>query len=159
MAGLIRFTVYGVAQPAGSKRAFALRRNDGSIVTRPGGAPVINMVDDAEKGGAWRQEVAKSALLAKRAAGLSDVLRGPLALRVVFHRQRPKGHYNAAGLLSKLGKATPWPSVKPDSTKLVRAVEDALTSVLWEDDAQVVRQSVEKVWGLPSRAEIEIEGL
>lgn len=160
MAGLIRFTVYGVAQPAGSKRAFALRRKDGSIVTREGGAPVINVVDDAEKGRAWRQEVAKAGLLAKRAAGLSDVLRGPLALRIVFHRQRPKGHFRTGGiLLSKAGKATPWPIGKPDATKLLRAVEDALTSVLWEDDAQIVRQTVEKVWGIPARAEIEVESL
>ena len=121
---------------------------------------VINVVDDAEKGRAWRQEVAKAGLLAKRAAGLSDVLRGPLALRIVFHRQRPKGHFRTGGiLLSKAGKATPWPIGKPDSTKLLRAVEDALTSVLWEDDAQIVRQTVEKVWGIPARAEIEVESL
>lgn len=154
---MIRFTVYGVPQPAGSKRAFALRRKDGSIVTRPGGAPVINITDDAKRGAGWRQDVAKAALLAKRAAGLSELIAGPIALHVAFYRARPKGHYNAAGLLSKHGKSTPWPIAKPDATKLLRAVEDALTGVLWRDDAQIVRQTVWKHWGLPPRAEIAVE--
>jgi crossover junction endodeoxyribonuclease RusA len=49
---------------------------------------------------------------------------------------RPAGHWTKTGKLSS--KATPWPSVKPDADKLLRAVGDALTGVLIEDDARVV---------------------
>ena len=40
-----------------------------------------------------------------------------------------------------------WPTVKPDIDKLVRAVLDALTSVVFTDDAQVVALRVDKDYG------------
>jgi crossover junction endodeoxyribonuclease RusA len=40
-----------------------------------------------------------------------------------------------------------WPVVKPDIDKLERATLDALTGVLFADDAQVVRVVKEKVYG------------
>jgi Holliday junction resolvase RusA-like endonuclease len=36
------------------------------------------------------------------------------------------------------------PTVKPDLTKLLRAVEDALTGVVWRDDSQIIHQVVNK---------------
>ena len=42
-------------------------------------------------------------------------------------------------------------------TKLVRAVEDALTGLVWRDDAQVVVQTVRKRYGHPERAEVLVQ--
>ena len=47
--------------------------------------------------------------------------------------------------------------MRPDATKLVRAVEDALTGLVWRDDAQVVIQTVRKRYGHPERAEIFVQ--
>ena len=49
-----------------------------------------------------------------------------------------------------------YPTVKPDSSKLLRAVEDSLTGTVWHDDAQVVSTQVEKRYGVPQRVEIEV---
>ena len=44
------------------------------------------------------------------------------------------------------------------ATKLIRAVEDALTGIVWRDDAQVAVQKVAKVYGdEPQGAVITIE--
>jgi Holliday junction resolvase RusA-like endonuclease len=61
-----------------------------------------------------------------------------------FRMARPKGHWTKAGTLSKTGRQRPHPTVQPDLTKLIRSTEDALTGVLWKDDAQVVRQITAK---------------
>jgi Holliday junction resolvase RusA-like endonuclease len=139
----IRFVVYGEAQSAGSKRAFKNPRSDRIIVT-----------DDNPKSRHWKTAVASEARLhVGEGAALFD---GPLELRLVFYRPRPKGHFGVKGLRAK---APPYPTTKPDTTKLIRAVEDALTKIVWRDDAQVVRQSAEKVYGEPARVEILIRPL
>lgn len=138
----IQFTVHGVAQPAGSKRAFALRRRDGSFVTRPGGSPVINVTDDNPKSKSWKQEVAAAAA---QAMGDQPLMQGPLHLVVCFVMPRPKHHYRANGELKP--NAPKYHTSKPDVTKLMRGLEDAMTSVVWKDDAQVARQYPEKVYG------------
>lgn len=136
----IRFTVLGNAQPAGSKRAFM----------RPGMKfPVV--VDDNAKSKPWKAEVAAAA----REVYRSDLLTGPLKVRLVFYRPRPAGHYGANGL-NKKGRETSAPVTKPDVLKLARGVEDALTSVVWRDDAQIVVEVIEKRWGEPARCEVEI---
>lgn len=135
-------------QPAGSKRAFvhpSTRR------------PVV--VDAAKQSRPWKQEVAGAAQAALNNAGMPFPA-GPVELTVTFYRQRPKGDYgrgrNAADLK---GLANAYPVTKPDTTKLLRAVEDALTTVLWTDDAQVVDQHVFKRYGMPERAEITVRSL
>lgn len=49
-----------------------------------------------------------------------------------------------------------YPAVKPDATKLVRAVEDALTGICWRDDAQIVNQDVRKRYADTGSARVEI---
>jgi len=77
----------------------------------------------------------------------------------IFYQPRPQSHYTSTGKLSKQGIETPWPNVKPDTTKFVRAVEDALTGIVWVDDAIIVQQSARKEYGIPPRVEITIEEL
>lgn len=134
----VSFTVYGVPQPAGSKRAFA-RKGGGVIVT-----------DDAKRSRPWKTQVAQAAGEAVNGAGLLD---GPLELLVVFTVPRPKGHYGARGLRPS---APAYPAVRPDVTKLLRAVEDACTGVVWRDDAQVVEQHATKRYGEPASAWVRV---
>lgn len=158
---MITFTVLGKAEPAGSKRAFALRKKGGALVLREGGAPVISITDDNPNSKAWKQEVGKSALLARAAqpGHLGRLLEGPLAVTFYFYRPRPKGHMTSKGELSKSGRETPYPTSKPDVLKLARGVEDALTSVLWRDDAQIVDEKIRKFWGEPARVVITVTPL
>jgi Holliday junction resolvase RusA-like endonuclease len=73
------------------------------------------------------------------------LLEGPLGLAVVFNITRPKGHFGTGRNAGALKDSAPyWPTVKPDATKLLRGLEDALTGVVWRDDAQVVEQAVTK---------------
>lgn len=140
---MISFTVHGVPQPAGSKKGF-VHPSTGRVV----------ITDDAKKSRPWKAQVSDAAI--QSVGDGHDLLRGPLELRVVFHLPRPKGHYGKRGVRPG---ARQWPAVKPDATKLLRAVEDALTQVVWHDDAQVVIQTACKVYGEPARAEITITTL
>jgi len=100
----------------------------------------------------WRNLVA---LEARRVAP-SEPWPGPVALEIVFGLQRPKGHYRKDGSVKPA--APLYPSGKPDTSKLVRALEDALTGVLIRDDAQVVELVARKKYGLAG-AEVELRQL
>lgn len=144
---MIAFTIYGDAKPAGSKRAFALRKN-GQLTGR------VAVTDANKNSRSWKQQVAHAASEAYR----GELLRGPLSLTVRFYRVRPGGHYGKSGLNGK-GRSTPYPITKPDTTKLLRGVEDVLTGIVWADDAQVCVQLVTKHYGEPARCEVVIEEL
>ena len=155
MATRIEFTVLGKPATAGSKKAFALKRRDGSFVTRPNGSPVINVTDDCKESRAWKQAVAWAARQ-KIGAG-AELLRDAVIAEMRFYRVRPKSHYRS-GKNSHLLKpgAPPVPTNKPDVLKTARAIEDALTGVLWVDDAQIVDEHLSKRWGEPERVEVVI---
>lgn len=137
----IKFTVYGKAQTAGSKKAFAFKRRNGSM-----GASVV---DDNPKSRDWKSAVTSEG----RRAYAGELLQGPLLLRLRFFLVRPKGHSGKKGLRQS---APQYPDVKPDALKLTRAVEDALTGVVWRDDSQIVREAISKDYGEPARVEIEV---
>lgn len=126
----VTFSVVGIPQPSGSKRAFPIKRKDGSID--------VAVSEDAKGAKAWRQDVAAAAA---GVFGGAVPLDGPLSLSVVFMMPRPKGHFGKRGLRPG---APGYPAVRPDATKLLRAVEDALTGILWRDDAQIVGQHIVK---------------
>jgi len=78
------------------------------------------------------------------AMGDRPLFSGPVALWVCFHMPRPKSHFNGKG---EIKKSAPLHCPKrPDTTKLVRALEDALKGVVWHDDAQVVQISAGKFY-------------
>jgi Holliday junction resolvase RusA-like endonuclease len=142
----VHFTVLGKPQPAGSKSAY-LNPKTGKI----------NVSDSNKKSRPWKQQVAGAA-----ADQVEEVWTGPLALTVAFYVARPKGHYRTgrnAGLLRD--SAPVWPTTKPDTTKLLRAVEDALIGVLYRDDAQVVKQVVSKHYAddVPERCVVIVSRL
>jgi Holliday junction resolvase RusA-like endonuclease len=141
----VRFFVHGKPEPGGSKRAFVLKDRYGNFVRRGSGpnAPLaINVTDDNPKARGWKESV--------RAAAVQHFpapLDGPLAVLVVFHMPRPKGHYGSGRNTGKLKANAPaFHTSKPDATKLLRTTEDALTHIAWKDDAQIAVQGVRKVY-------------
>jgi len=119
---------------AGSKRAFHSKKTGKTWIT-----------DDCTRGKEWRATVRAAA---ERQRITRELYAGPLMLHVQFWLQRPKSHYRTGKFSEMLKLGAPkWPTKKPDATKLLRAIEDALTGVLWVDDAQIVTQVVQKTYG------------
>jgi len=125
--------VRGLPRPAGSKRVFLVARK-GTTERRP------VVVDDCVTGRDWRASV-QHAIARQHPA---EPLRGPLELCLYFTMPRPEGHQGRRGLRPS---APPYPARRPDVTKLIRAVEDAATGLLWVDDAQIVTQTATKRYG------------
>jgi len=144
----ITFKIPGRARPAGSKRAIPFQRGDGRLGVR--------VTDDCTKGRDWRSDIR----LAAQEAYQGPILSGPLRLHVTFWFARPKGHYGTGRNARLVKPAAPIYHVqKPDTTKLLRALEDALTGLIWADDAQVCCQSATKRWADTSWVDVEIEEL
>lgn len=137
----LTFMVAGKPRPAGSKvsgvayrvgaggQKVPVRRPDGSIVT-------FTKDSSGAAGETWRADVRAAAL---EAWGRTDVLDEPLLVCMTFFSPRPRSHYGSgrnAALLK--GSAPAYPVVRPDVLKLARAVEDALTGVIWRDDSAIV---------------------
>lgn len=140
---MISFTVIGKPEPAGSKRAFVNPKTGKAIVT-----------DANQNAKPWQTAVATEAAAQMNGEPLFD---GPLSLTLRFWTPRPNGHFGTgrnAGILKR--SAPEFPTVRPDVLKLARAVEDALTGVVWRDDAQIVNEDITKYYGSPARCEVEI---
>ncbi len=112
-------------------------------MTRPNGSPLINIVDMADNK-SWKRSCAVYARQAYQGAPLT----GPLKIQCEFHLMRPKFHYGTGRNAAMLKDSAPdFPTARPDATKLFRSTEDALTGILWVDDAQIVLQVVSKRYG------------
>lgn len=138
---MIRFTVHGTPQPAGSKRGFPIRR--------AGGVMGVAIVDANPKSRDWKTTVSQTAQEHCRGA----LLDGPLAVEFVFFVVRPKGHFGKRGLLPS---APAYPATKPDVLKLARGVEDALSGIAYRDDALIVDEHLVKRFGEREGVEITI---
>lgn len=144
---MIRFTVYGKPQPAGSKRAFPFRKRDGKL-----GVAVSDMNPNARD---WKNAIASAARLAY---GDGPLLDGPLRVAFVFTFARPKGHFGSGSRSQTIkGSAPKCPAVKPDLLKVARGAEDALTGVIWRDDSQICAEHLVKFYGEPAQLEVLIE--
>ncbi len=148
---LLSFWVDGVAQPRGSKISQPLYKNGKPIIKE--GRVVTVTRDDNPKSGEWMQDVARAARFACRQAGLTQLVDGPLVLRVVIYRARNLGHFNKGQKVKP--KAPAFPATKPDLTKMIRGIEDALESIVFRNDSQIVDQQTSKRWG--ERAGVRIE--
>lgn len=110
----LTFTVPGHAAPQGSKRHIGNGQ----------------MIESSREVGPWRERVA----LAARAA-TTQMFTGAVVVRIDFVLRRP---------LSTPKRSTPPAIKKPDVDKLARAVLDALTDVLLDDDSRVVELRTRK---------------
>lgn len=144
MTQTISFTVYGKAEPAGSKQAFVpLDRKTGQPFRRANGGVVVNTVDDNKNSRTWKRQVS----IAAKAAYDGPPLTGPLRFKAFFHLPRIKAHFRTGRYAHLLRDDAPTEHVvKPDVLKLARAVEDACTGICYVDDSQIVHEVLEKTY-------------
>lgn len=119
----VSFVVYGAPVPKGSLRAFVPKGHTRPILTH-----------DSPRTRPWQQAIVAAAVEALD-RDPTVFLEGPVQLSVTFFLPRPKSAKRGA-----------QPTKKPDVGKLVRTVEDALTGVLYYDDAQITTEVGRKVY-------------
>jgi Holliday junction resolvase RusA-like endonuclease len=142
----LSFTVLGEPAPAGSKRAF-MNKHTGRI----------SVTDASKRSKPWQAEVKSAAIEAIDAVPLDGLLTGPLTVEFTFFKPRPKNHYGSGKNSGVLKLSAPeFPTTRPDALKLARAVEDALSGVVYRDDAQIVTETLRKRYGSPARCEVSI---
>lgn len=151
----LSFTVYGKPEPAGSKRAFAIRRG-GELTGQ------VAVSDANPRAKSWQREVADAAREAMQLSSdwtpLDVPVLCPVAVSMTFYARRPKGHYGTGRNAAVLKPSAPlYPIGRPDALKLSRGTEDACTGLVWRDDAQVVDLRIGKRYGLPERCEIVVQ--
>lgn len=143
MSAFVSFFVPGEPKTAGSKRAF---------MPRGWSRPII--VDDCKKGKDWRGDVKRFAAEAFDGEALLD---GPLNVSLTFTMRRPKHHYRSNGQLKE--NAPALHTSKPDVLKMARAVEDALTGVIWKDDSQIAVECLTKRYGEKPGCQVTITAI
>ena len=112
------------------------------------------MFDANPKAAHWKLVVAQIAA-EQFSEGLLD---GPLVATFIVHRVRPKSHYRTGANSHLLAKDAPlMPISKPDVLKLARGIEDALTGVLWTDDARICEEHLFKTWGESECVEVFVD--
>jgi crossover junction endodeoxyribonuclease RusA len=137
MTSVLIIKARGIPRPGGSKRA---------IPYRVGNRVRVNVVESGRHTAAWREIVSVAA--AQAMGGKPPFAGVPLAVDVAFVMPRPRSHYRTGKRAGELRPDAPyWHTSKPDATKLMRAVEDAMTGIVWADDALVATHTVCKVYG------------
>ncbi len=129
----MEFEVLGRPQPQGSIRAFMV-----------GGKP--RLTSDNAKMKPWRQQVGQMALSTRPTESVWAGEHIPVCVRYEFYFAKPKS----------AKKSRTLPCVKPDIDKICRATNDALTGIIWHDDAQIVELTAMKQYGLPERTVIRV---
>jgi Holliday junction resolvase RusA-like endonuclease len=135
--GMIEFFVPGEAKPAGSKKGFFNKKMQR-----------VQIVDACKLTKPWQAQVSSYAQEAVLKQGLAEPMTGPIAVEFVFTMRRIKGHYRTGKNANVLRDDAPyWHTVMPDALKLGRAVEDAMTGIVFRDDAQIARETLLKRYG------------
>jgi Holliday junction resolvase RusA-like endonuclease len=130
--------VMGTPVPKGSARAFVIPgRGDNKV-------RAVVVQNNKKALSHWQTQIGNEARYAMSHAQVPPPFDGPFMVGVTFMFNRPK---------SVSVKARPVPAVKPDLDKLIRAVLDGLTGILWRDDAQVVSIIAKKRYLIAAGAE------
>ena len=121
-------------------------RSGGSKVgfVNPKTGRVIVQESSVSKNKEWRAVVCHFAYHAYH----GELLDGPLRVTFEFHRVRAKSHYGSGRNAGALKPSAPIrPDRRPDTVKTTRSTEDALTGIIWTDDARIVEHILRKRWG------------
>lgn len=95
--------------------------------------------------GPWREALAAEASATRDREGWELIPAGvPIRMHVTFKFARPKAHFRTNGEIKE--SAPFYVTKKPDLDKLVRALGDALTGVIYHDDSQIASLDVTKVF-------------
>lgn len=133
---VLSFTAYGVPQPKGSMRAFQPKGFHAPIVTDGN----RNVKD-------WQRRVADAATAAIATFPEADrqLVTGGVRCEIWYYLPRPKKFSTPKYRAVSVPHTT-----RPDIDKLTRAVLDALTAIVWHDDAQVVDLRTSKHYAAPT---------
>lgn len=134
----VHFSVLGTPAPKGSGRAMLI---DGHARLIASGSTV-----NQRQLRAWDTAVREAAAAAIGHVAAPPFVGVPLRLWLTFRLVRPAGHWGAKGLRPS---APPFPASKPDLSKLLRATEDTLTGIVFDDDSRIVAATLAKVWAAP----------
>lgn len=121
----LSFVVLGEPTPEGSTRAYYIKALDRTVTTH----------QNKKSLGAWRNRVATEAQRALEGREWKCDSASAYTVNVEFVLSRPASIPEHRRV---------HPTVKPDIDKLVRAINDALTSILFTDDCQVVSMTMSK---------------
>jgi len=136
-SNIIGFFCEGVPATAGSKTGFPIKDK------KTGKIRVI-MAPANKRQKPWMACVAAAA----REKYQGPPLTGPIRITMDYFFLRPKSHFGTGKNANVLKPNAPiYHTKRPDLTKLVRAVEDALTSIIWKDDSQVYEAQTAKHYG------------
>lgn len=131
--------------PKGSMQGFVVN-------WRPGQRERPRAIVTDSKGGelkAFERDLRGVAEVEMNRYGLPCAQEQPFELLLVFYLPRPNGDFTASGELKASARVEPW--TKPDLSKLTRALEDALTGMVWDDDSRIVRTVTEKRYATRER--------
>lgn len=141
---MIVLEVLGTPAPKGSGRAILIR---GKARHVPSGS---NANRDALQ--AWDGAVRAAAADAIGHVGAPPLVGVAIALAIEFRMARPGSHWGTGKHAGRLKPSAPtYPLGKPDSSKLLRATEDSLTGIVWDDDSRVSLHHVDRIYALPGR--------
>lgn len=146
----LRIVIPGQAAGAGSKTGDPIMRNNPAfspsqpegpgnyrkvpVLDSDSGRPLLRMRHMSKFTEPWMEYVT---LVARTAWKSRPMLEGAAWLEIDCYEARPAAHFRSSGLRPD-APARPSKTRTADSGKLRRAIEDALSGVVWRDDKQVV---------------------
>lgn len=146
----LTFFVPGIPAPGGSKRFVGHSKKTGRAI----------LIDAAgERNKNWRSIVGLVGAAEMREKAVLSFT-GPLRVRFDFIMPRRKADLNSKGEVK--ASAPFYHTTKPDALKLARSTEDALTGIVWADDAQTAVLEISKRYadaGEPCGCQIVIQTL
>lgn len=134
---MVRFFTPGAPTTQGSKRAWVNKFTGKAQMQEVGG----------DRLRLWRHSVNNEA---RRLAEAGHYFEGPLSVSISFLLRKPKA-------APKRKPTYPIGKMSGDIDKLSRAILDALSSVLFEDDSQVTKLTATKEFGEPIGAWVTVE--
>lgn len=93
-------------------------------------------------------------LFAAQAMAGAEPVTGPLFVLMTFVLPVPQSWSKRKQAAALAGEV--YPTGKPDSTNLAKAVEDGCNGVVWVDDSQIVDTTIRKRYGSVPRAQITV---
>lgn len=157
---LMTLTVLGKCEPQGSATAFVPLDKNGYPMARGGrnadgsyrkGSVIVNITSDNANLKKWRTAVANAA---RRKWDTRAAIEGEsLRVEVCFFLKRPENHWRSGRYAHLLKEDAPAaPLTFPDVDKLLRAILDSLTGIVYRDDSLVTSAPPEKRYAVPSEA-------
>lgn len=136
---MISFTVYGEPVAQGRPRASTVNGQ-------------VRMYDPAKS-----KDFKKYVKLVASQHRPESLITGPVAMKVKIYKPSLKNFSKKKVLAAEKGDLRPL--TKPDVDNYVKGVKDALKSVIWKDDSQVVDLHISKWYSETPRIEITITEL